>query len=50
MKTSGIIAIVLLVIFFWPLAFIPCLMDDCFEVGLLAYLLSDVDPGLIMLS
>ncbi|BDA45789.1 hypothetical protein COCOBI_07-5760 [Coccomyxa sp. Obi] len=31
MKQSGIIAIVLLVIFFWPLAFIPCLMDDCFE-------------------
>ena len=24
------IAIILLVIFFWPLAWIPCVMDDCF--------------------
>lgn len=32
MKQSGYIAIILLVIFFWPLAFIPCLMEDCFEV------------------
>ncbi|KAK9903922.1 hypothetical protein WJX75_000552 [Coccomyxa subellipsoidea] len=31
MKMSGYVAIILLVIFFWPLAFIPCLMDDCFE-------------------
>ncbi len=37
MKQSGIIAIVLLVIFFWPLAFIPCLMDECFEVAQLAF-------------
>ena len=37
MKPSGIVAIVLLLFFFWPLAFIPCLMEDCFEVRPLLY-------------
>lgn len=31
MKQSGIIAIILLLIFFWPLAWIPCVMPECFE-------------------
>lgn len=31
MKQSGFIAIILLLLFFWPLAWIPCVMDECFE-------------------
>lgn len=31
MKQSGLIAIILLLLFFWPLAWIPCVMDECFE-------------------
>jgi len=31
MKVEGLVAIIVLVIVFWPVAFIPCLMDDCFQ-------------------
>eukprot|EP01120_Amphizonella_sp_Union-15-10_P011425 TRINITY_DN483_c0_g4_i1.p1 TRINITY_DN483_c0_g4~~TRINITY_DN483_c0_g4_i1.p1 ORF type:complete len:126 (-),score=32.05 TRINITY_DN483_c0_g4_i1:104-433(-) len=31
MKTEGIICVIVLLIVFWPLAWIPCVMDDCYE-------------------
>ncbi|EIE22635.1 hypothetical protein COCSUDRAFT_53614 [Coccomyxa subellipsoidea C-169] len=31
MTQTGYISVILLVLFFWPLAFLPCVMQECFE-------------------
>lgn len=33
LNITGIMALILLVFFFWPLAFLPCVMRDCHESG-----------------
>jgi hypothetical protein len=31
LSSQGLLSVILLVILFWPLAWIPCLMPSCFE-------------------
>jgi len=31
MKVGGYVAIVVLLLVFWPVAMVPCLLDDCYE-------------------
>ena len=31
LSSTGLIAIILLLFIFWPVAFIPCLMPECYE-------------------
>lgn len=31
LSASGLIAVILLVFIFWPLAWIPCVMPECYE-------------------
>ena len=31
LSPAGLIAIIILVLIFWPLAWVPCVMPDCYE-------------------